>query len=202
MTPCYCQPPVSHLPMKTISNSPSLPTFWGPSHHPLGSPLLLRHSPPTFRDSCDPQLPLRINSLSATGGKDPFPVPGDAHLEEIWGHLLLAQAALDVLCGALGEGLRGGQDCVTSGEGTAARQGCTRQESTEEPPSIGMGCGSQDGAHGGFAAPPEDTVGTTGTSLPRCCLTPGPGTHVGAGQQLLHDVMVEDVAAAGGSLLL
>lgn len=32
--------------------------------------------------------------------------------------------------------------------------------------------------------------------------SPQHSTHVGAGQQLLHDVMVKDVAAPGGSLLL
>lgn len=30
------------------------------------------------------------------------------YLEEVWGHLLLAQAALHMLCGTLGEWLRGG----------------------------------------------------------------------------------------------
>lgn len=102
----------------------------------------------------------------------------------------------------LEKGCEGDSAVSPRAEGTAARQGRTRQEPTEEPPSTGLGCGSQGGACGGFGAPSEDTVGTLGTSPRPCCLTPGPGTHMGAGQQLLHDVMVEDVAAPGGSLLL
>lgn len=73
---------------------PQEPPSFTPSHqHPSGSSHLLGF----------PQPPVRINQR----WQGPLSVPSDAHLEEVWGHLLLAQAALDMFRGTLGEGLWG-----------------------------------------------------------------------------------------------
>lgn len=101
-----------------VTSSPQPTTPWGPPAIPLtpnllGSPSPSLGVPTTSRGPCHHQSPapshqpppLRINPPSTRGGRDPLSVPGDAHLEEVWGHLLLAQTTLDMLRGTLGEGL-------------------------------------------------------------------------------------------------
>lgn len=93
---------------------------------PWGAPALLGPSPAPLGTFCHhqpPAPPVRINPPSTRVGKDPISVPGDAHLEEVWGHLLLGQAALDVLSGTLGEGLRGERGPCHSGQRAQGNRG-------------------------------------------------------------------------------